>query len=155
MPSRLKRSRPTTRNGVMPNMLPERFWKHVVLDAATGCWLWVGATSKGYGVFKLSGRSRSAHGLAYEHLIGPVAEGFELDHLCRVRSCVNPAHLEPVTSSVNKLRSPLVGQGRRGDGVRCRNGHWLDVAGTTRRGYCVLCKRATNRRYKQRKKVTA
>jgi hypothetical protein len=54
-----------------------------------------------------------AHRLSYEHWVGPVSEGLELDHLCRVRSCVNPKHLEPVTRRINQVRgqsslSPVV-----------------------------------------------
>lgn len=136
-------------------MIPERFWFHVVRDPDTDCWLWFGARSRGYGLVKYAGRSTSAHRLAYTSFVGPIPEGLELDHLCRERCCVNPDHLEAVTSSVNALRSPLVGKGMRGDGVRCRNGHSLDVAGRTATGYCVLCHRAAQRRYKQRKKVNA
>lgn len=74
---------------------------------ATDCWEWTArGTGRGqaYGAFWFNGRSGLAHRYAYETLIGPVPAGLELDHLCRFQRCVNPAHLEPVTPSVNIQR---------------------------------------------------
>jgi HNH endonuclease len=91
--------------------LPERFWSKVLPEPNTGCWLWIASLTKnGYGKFGLSGPGwKLAHRVAYEALIGPVPDGFELDHKCRVRPCVNPYDLEPVTSKENKRRSPISG----------------------------------------------
>ena len=70
-----------------------------------GCWEWQGARSgNGYGTLGVDGRTRLAHRLSYQHFIGPIPDGLDLDHLCRVRWCVNPRHLEPVTRSVNATR---------------------------------------------------
>lgn len=70
-----------------------------------GCWLWTGTRNRGgYGDFRMPEGPRRAHRLAYENLVGPIPEGLELDHLCRVRNCVNPQHLEPVTRSENARR---------------------------------------------------
>jgi hypothetical protein len=70
-----------------------------------GCWRWKGGQNgPGYSMFWLDGQMRYAHRLVYELLVGPIPEGLELDHLCRNRACVNPAHLEPVTHSLNVLR---------------------------------------------------
>jgi len=81
-----------------------RFLAKVDLDPS-GCWLWTSALdTAGYGRFYLNGRLVAAHGLAYDMFVGPVGEGLELDHLCRVRNCVNPRHLEPVTHRENILR---------------------------------------------------
>lgn len=84
--------------------LPERFWEKVYPCPITGCWLWGAATSNGYGRYSHKRKGCWAYGVAYAELVAPVAVGLELDHLCRVRSCVNPAHLEPVTHLVNLLR---------------------------------------------------
>lgn len=72
------------------------------------CWIWTGYTSRlGYGIFGPGGRSVTmpAHRWSYEHFVGPVPDGLELDHLCRVRRCVNPLHLEAVTHRENCLRA--------------------------------------------------
>jgi HNH endonuclease len=68
------------------------------------CWLWTAATNYGYGVFRIDRRSIYAHRYAYELLVGPIPDGLQLDHLCRVPPCVNPTHLEPVTHRENILR---------------------------------------------------
>jgi hypothetical protein len=73
---------------------------------ASGCWLWQGNIhpDKGYGIMRRGGLTRRAHRFFYETLVGPVPDGLELDHLCRVRHCVNPDHLEPVTHAENLRR---------------------------------------------------
>jgi hypothetical protein len=92
----------------------ERFWSKVDKNGALPtwtpflgpCWAWTaGLFPAGYGCFKLDGKSRLAHRLSYEWVIGPIPEGDDLDHLCRVRECCNPAHLEPVTPAENARRA--------------------------------------------------
>jgi len=83
----------------------ERFDAKYRIDES-GCWLWTASLNAGgYGQFA-SGSigTRLAHRWRWEMENGPVPEGLELDHLCRVRHCVNPAHLEPVTRRENLLR---------------------------------------------------
>lgn len=85
--------------------LPPRFWSKVRVDDA-GCWRWVAAHDEfGYARFGWLGHNRHAHRVCYERLVGPVPPGLELDHLCRVRDCVNPSHMEAVTHHVNMVRS--------------------------------------------------
>ena len=118
------------------------------LPDAPGCWLWTKAVRPdGYGVFGAApGRIVYAHRFSYELHRGPIPAGMVLDHLCRVRSCVNPAHLEAVTDRVNILR----GVGMTAINARrthCPQGHPLD--GVTRRytgrqthqRYCRRCNR--------------
>lgn len=76
----------------------------------TGCWLWNGYVnpSSGYpGMVAIGGgRTKSAHVAFYEKVKGAVPEGLEIDHVCRVRRCVNPEHLQAVSRSVNHRRKP-------------------------------------------------
>jgi HNH endonuclease len=82
-----------------------RFFRKVQYDGETGCWLWQGALhSAGYGFLSVGGRNQLAHRVAYRLFVGPIPDGLELDHLCRVKHCVNPAHLEPVTTAENLRR---------------------------------------------------
>lgn len=125
--------------------MEERFWYRVEPEPNSGCWLWNGATSSaGYGQisFPRTKRLMFAHRFAFELLAGPIPAGTELDHLCRVPSCVNPAHLEPVTHRVNMLRGnhPMAIAIRTG---LCKRGHDLSLASITRRGTrrCKLCRR--------------
>jgi hypothetical protein len=74
---------------------------------SNGCIIWKGQLDKdGYGRFKFKGKTQVAHRVSYLHS-NPIPEGLQLDHLCRNPSCVNPIHLEPVTSKENLRRSPI------------------------------------------------
>lgn len=84
--------------------LEERLWRRVGV-ASSGCWEWTGVLGGGgYGRIRVNGASAPVHRVAYELIVGAIPDGLQLDHLCRNRSCVNPAHLEPVTPRVNTLR---------------------------------------------------
>ena len=101
-----------------------RFFAKVV-ETASGCWLWTASKdADGYGVFsgRPEGGTIRAHIWAYEFLICPVPDGLVLDHLCRKRSCVNPWHLDPVTSAVNTLRGESM-QAANAAKTRCKRGH--------------------------------
>lgn len=100
----------------------ERFWHYV--EITPSCWLWTAAITDGYGSIHSSylRRNLRAHRFAYELLVGPIPVGLQLDHLCRVRRCVNPAHLEPVTARENIMRG--VGMGaRNARRTHCPKGH--------------------------------
>lgn len=72
----------------------------------TLCWIWEKHTDQhGYGRCRFRGKPTVAHRAMYEHLIGPIPPGLTLDHLCGIKSCINPQHLEPVSSRVNKQRA--------------------------------------------------
>lgn len=105
--------------------LTERFWAKV--EPGDSCWLWAAAKNvHGYGVFRVAdGRNQLAHRFAYEQVVGPIADGMFLDHLCRNPACVNPSHLEQVTNQENMRRGIL--------GVlttHCPQGHPYDEANT-------------------------
>jgi hypothetical protein len=123
----------------------ERFWKRV--QKTESCWLWLAGHNgdDGYGIFRVHGRPVLAHRFAYELLVGPIPAGMELDHLCRVRHCVNPDDLEPVTTRENILRGFGRGaiQARR---THCPRGHPYDVVYKNGRRGCARCNRARNHR---------
>lgn len=85
------------------------FWAFVDQRGTDDCWIWTGHhASNGYGMFCVSHERKVhtllAHRAAYELLVGPIPASLQMDHLCRVRDCVNPAHLEPVTRRENQRR---------------------------------------------------
>ena len=101
------------KKGPKPRPLRDRVMERVI--RSDGCWEWTGyIMTNGYG--KLTHQediSGLAHRLVYHFEVGPIPEGFELDHLCRNRGCVNPEHLDVVTRRVNINRSPLVRERRK------------------------------------------
>lgn len=138
------------------------FDRFIIPVPFAGCWIWIGDISdKGYGRVRrgpvgASGRPsyRFAHRVIYELERGPVPDGLELDHLCRVRCCVNPDHLEAVTHAQNMER------GNSGINFRtrthCPQGHQYDAenTGISNGGHrvCRACRRLIAARRRQRAK---
>lgn len=101
----------------------DRLLEKIAVDAGTDCWLWTARRDRhGYAKVNHNGRMQLAHRVAFELLVGPIPDGMDLDHLCRVRHCVNPGHLEPVTRRENMLRgtSPVAARARQ---IACVHGH--------------------------------
>lgn len=132
-----------------------RLMAKISRDEVTGCWIYTGGiNSRGYGVVWGDGRSLVAHRVSYEHHVGPIPEGMHLDHLCRVRSCVAPTHLEPVTPRENLMRSPIAPAALNAAKTHCRNGHLFDEANTTiwsGERICRTCARDKAQRYRTRR----
>jgi hypothetical protein len=136
----------------------DRVRRNVVMSES-GCWLWQQKIHKtGYGHVKLHRRTYLAHRVSYQAFVGPIPEGLELDHLCRVRHCVNPEHLEPVTTRENLARS-LNFIGVNIAKTRCAQGHpfndentrWLPTGGRE----CRICRREIGRRWRVRQALRA
>jgi len=113
---------------------------------SNGCWIWTGRISlAGYGQFSSPERKTvNAYRWGYEQLVGAIPGGLHLDHLCRVRACVNPAHLEPVTCRENVLRGVGV-TAVNASKTHCLRGHEFTLANTRmkgRRRICRACSRA-------------
>lgn len=140
----------TLGNGI----LRDRFEALYIPEPNSGCWLWIGPeASGGYGQFNEGGRSHRAHRFSYEMDVGRIPDGLVIDHLCRNRACVNPAHLEPVTTQINLLRGvgPTAINAAK---THCNQGHELTAENTRCRfrdgdirRECKTCQRQLNREY--------
>ena len=112
------------------------------------CWLWTGPlTPNGYAQIQAHERRLSVHRAIWQELVGPIPDGMEIDHLCKVRHCCNPDHLEPVTRHEN-IRRSAVGANNRGK-THCPAGHPYDDTNTLRRRgkrECRACDRARKRK---------
>lgn len=89
------------------NDMIDRLLTLSVHDPLTGCWEWLGVRDRdGYGQLSVyvpgvGTRRRFAHRTSYETFIGPIPPGLELDHICSVRACIHPNHIQPVTHAEN------------------------------------------------------
>lgn len=144
--------------GTLPKRLTvaERFWSHV--DKSDACWLWGSTVRSGYGRFTINtGTQATAHRYAYELLVGPIANGLTLDHLCRNKLCVNPAHLEPVTLVENIQRRPPTKLHRNKVKTHCPEGHAYDRVVVTESGAkrrrCMTCDRRSWAESQRRKNL--
>jgi hypothetical protein len=76
------------------------------ISSVDDCWIWGGGIDgSGYGVINIDGSYFKVHRISYEIFIGPIPSNLVVDHTCRIRNCINPGHLEPVTQKENVARA--------------------------------------------------
>ncbi len=138
----------------MPRTVLERFTNFITENPKTGCWEWTGCVNRdGYGKFWDGKKEVGCHRWSYENFIAPIPNQLQIDHLCRVRHCANPDHLELVTSRENT---------RRGLGIaalhakktHCPQGHLYDAKNYKGARICRRCCREQDRRRQRRKTMS-
>ena len=139
----------------------KRILARVEVDPESGCWVWTGCvTTGGYGTVSICNRTVYVHRWSYEHFVGPILSGFDVDHTCHNESeclggkaclhrrCLNPDHLRPKTRSANLLSaSRNLGRSQK-TRTHCPQGHAYDAENTyVSRGkrYCRACRKLRRR----------
>ncbi len=137
----------------------DRFLDKVLVTEGTSCWLWGGAVSKnGYGQF-FTKTGTAAHRQSYQHFVGEIQADKTIDHLCRNKRCVNPGHLEAVSSRENTMRcedAPATVNARK---TACVHGHSFTEVNTyvtpDGRRQCRICLRDRQAKHRERGWVAA
>lgn len=112
-----------------PIPLPRRLARRI--DFSGDCWLWTSyVEATGYARVYINGGREFAHRFMWESVVGPIPDGMQIDHLCRVRHCVNPGHLRVVTPRVNTLASPVAPAAINARKTHCHNGHQFSADNT-------------------------
>lgn len=131
--------------GPVPEALLDRLSRKFTVG--DGCWEWTAyRDAQGYGKVRVGRQTFGAHRVVYELMVGPVPDGLQLDHLCRNRGCVRPAHLEPVTQRENILRGEGIAA-QEARSTACPRGHPYAVRrrGSKQSRYCPICNAVSSR----------
>lgn len=134
-------------------MTPDRSLAYLLSRTTTplmDCAVWNGTTQRGYGVIQVDRRWKKVHRLVWELKHGPIPDGLVIDHLCRVRSCINTDHMELVTSAENSRRAAPFRVGIRAQSAdECPNGHPYTEDSPSRgagRWRCRICRKENRSR---------
>lgn len=137
--------------------LEDRIMRHVTLITESTCWYWTSALlPTGYSIVYYKGKSRIAHRDSYKIFVGEIPFGFEIDHLCRNRGCVNPKHLEAVSHKENMRR----GESANRKKTHCSKGHEFSTENTYWSGpskavrLCKICCMENQRKRRKRRRNT-
>jgi hypothetical protein len=133
-----------------PTNSPERIVNLWVDQQQQGCWVWKGAVlANGYGKVTVDYKTKLVHRFLYEAMVGPIPFRYQIDHLCKNRLCVNPAHLEAVPARVNNARSTSPSS-QNAAKTHCKHGHEFTPeniyvpAKRPNRRYCRACLKGRN-----------
>jgi len=131
--------------------LPDRFWNKI--EKTDSCWLWKGSLWDGYGRYAINRKLYLVHRMAYAVLKQKLGDNTQIDHLCRVKTCVNPDHLEEVSKKENIRRG--ISRVYNTDLSLCPRGHEYDVEKPSKAGtlikYCTTCRKEKYLERKQKK----
>lgn len=128
--------------------LPDQFWDRV--NKEESCWLWMGKIDDGYGRWHVAGKYHLVHRLAFVVLKHKLGENTQVDHLCKVRNCLNPDHLEEVTPKENTRRG--LTKRFNTDPDKCPYGHDYakQIKGKAEGSIYKVCNVCHNKRNKSR-----
>jgi len=131
------------REGLKNTSVIERFWKYVSISE--GCWDWIGAKNCGYGAFSIERKRIVAHRFSYALHGGALNRKLSIDHTCRNKACVKPAHLDLVTVRENTVRGKAII-------THCPKGHEYSKSNTYlwrgRERYCKTCMTNNTKTYR-------
>lgn len=146
-----------------------RTWQDHFLESVLvgdGCWGWLqGHNPEGYAMWQPSGEfavqfgtamRQMAYRVMWELLRGPIPEGLDIDHMCRMKGCINPDHLDPVTRQVNLRRAGVLDNRQHRPRIFCKYGHKLSETRLTfpnGRSCCGVCRAAWVKNHYQAKKA--